>query len=288
MGVLCVEVPSRDTTEVFKRLGLTKYESSVLLALVANQGSTLDYKDLLSATDVPYGRIHSILVDLEEKGMVRSMGGRPKRYISKPIGEIIEDYILTPVLENLLENQVDVDKQFRDVWIKQVSSLVPVIYLDESGGEPRIEFIRGIDELRTKEYDEAQRARKSLRLCIPTSGFLDRKRSASIRIADEVDTEIVTSVQPRFFLQHMAPEERTRWHRTIAGRGDIGHTRYYVLPRLNERMVIVDERFASIGTSVIPVTAHIHSGKICGTLVERFEMLKKEARLVEIREGSYS
>ncbi len=288
MGVLCVEAPSKDTTEVFKRLGLTKYESSVLLALVANPDSALDYKDLLSATDVPYGRVHSILLDLEEKGMVRGMGGRPKRYISKPIGEIIEDYILTPVLENLIENQADVDKQFRDVWIKQVSSLVPVIYLDESDGEPRIEFIKGIDELRKKEYYEVQTARKSLRLCIPTSGFLDRKRSAPILIADEVDTEIVSSVKPRFFLQHMAPDERTRWHRTAAGRGDLGRSRYYLLPRLNERMVIVDERFASIGTSVIPVTAHIHSRKMCSTLVERFEMLKKQARLVEIREGSYS
>lgn len=283
-----MEAPSKDTTEVFKRLGLTKYESSVLLALVANQDSSLDYKDILSVTEVPYGRVHSVLVDLEEKGMVRSLGGRPKRYVSKPIGEIIEDYIMTPVMENLLENQAEVDKQFRDVWIKQVTSLVPVIHLDDNGGEPRIEFIRGIDELRKREYDEAQRARRSLRLCLPASGFLDRKRSASILIADEVDTEILTSVQPRFFLQHMAPEERTNWHRAIAGGRDFRHTRYYILPRLNERMMIVDERFASIGTSVIPVTAHIHSRRICGSLIERFEVLKKEARRVEVREGSYS
>ncbi len=283
-----MEATSKETADVFKRLGLTKYEISILLALIANEGSPMDYRDLLADTDVPYGRVHSVLLRLEEKGLVTGIGGRPKRYAAKPIGAMIEDYITTPVLESLIAAQNSPDNQFRDVWIKQVSSHVPVIRVDEVNGGAELEFITGVDNLRRREYDEAQKARNSLHLCLPASAFLDRRRSVPLRIGDDVRTEIITSLSPKQFLHRMPSDERARWQQTVTGNGDLMRTAYYSHPKVNERMLIVDGRFASIGTSLIPVTAHIYSKSMCKALLERFEALKQGAKKIYLGAASYS
>ncbi len=274
---------SKNTAAVFRRLGLSKYETEVVLALVGGDGGPLDYKDIMAETDVPYGRIHSILVGLEEKGIVRNVGGRPKKYVAKPLGEIVEDYIMTPLLQNLSSVRRSPDRQFRDVWVRQITSLVPVIRLDEGVGQGSVEFIEGIDALRRKEFEELEKAEESIRILVPGSGFLDRARNSPVRIRESVRTDIVTSIEPRRFMEHMSAEERTTWNRTVMSCGHLLRTGYYLLPSLSERLLIVDDRFASLGTSVMPVTLHIHSRLLCSSLIGRFESIRSMAKLLDLR-----
>lgn len=280
-GRVRLEAPSKSTVEVFRRLGLSKYETSVILTMAANQERPLDYKEIMAETDVPYGKIHYTLAALERKGLISNLGGRPKRYSVKPIGEIVEDYIVLPVIDSLVGSTIGVDEQFRDVWIKQVTSNVPVVRVDEDGRQD-ISFISGIDELRRREYGEAQKAESSIRLSIPTTGFLDRKREVSLSIGENVSTEILTTLPPELFLHHIAPEERRMWNRTVSASGGLKRTSYYLRDTLTERMMIVDGKFASIGNSLIPVVMHIYSRKLCAELAERFEALKAGARLIRL------
>lgn len=272
--------------KIFERLGLSRYEASVFFALVTSGSEPLDYRDILAATEVPYGRVHSTLASLEEKGLTLNSGGRPKKYLAKPIGEIVENYFLTPMMEGLLGSPSSIDSQFRDLWVGQVTSLVPIIHMDDRAGGPSIDFASGIHDVREKEYGETQRAKHFLRLCIPNSAFLDRKRDHALRIPEGVATEILTSVPPKQFVQHLAPEERMDWHRAVARYGKLIRTTYYLLPRVTERMTIVDDRFVSIGTSVLPVTAHIYSKSICDAMIRRFEELKQKAKPVNLAEAT--
>lgn len=276
-----METPSRDVVRIFERLGLTRYETSVLLALVLSNDYPLDYKDILCETDVPYGKVHSTLMGLERKGLITNHGGRPKRYSSKPMGEIVENYFVSPMLESLSGSKSGVDRQLADLWTRQVTTIVPIVHMDDETGEQMIEFVSGLDNLREREHREAAKAKETLRLCLPSSGFLDRRRPDALRIGDSVRTEIVTTIDPQKFVKILAPDERASWRQAFVSNGGLHRTRYYLAPQLDERMVIIDDHFAALGTSMLPVTLHIYSRKLCKSVIERFEERKKASKLVD-------
>lgn len=276
MVILLVR-PSSDMIKVFERLGLTRYESSVLLALVANSDKPQNYKEIMYATDVPYGRVHSILATLEAKRLVRNVGGRPKRYVARPIGEIIESYLLTPMMDTLTGEPGGKEVNLRDLWIGQVTSHVPIIRTGEDGKVPSIEFAEGLDDLREREHGEATAAETSIRLCLPGTAILNKRRNYPIMAKEGVSVEIVTDLPQSLFFRIVAGSERYKRSMIMQPTNGSNRTAFYVLPNLTERLLIVDNRFVSIGTSVLPVTAHIYSPSICREMIRRFDDLKRLA-----------
>lgn len=275
--VFHVAQPSPDVIKLFERLGLGRYESSVLLALVANGKTQQDYKEIMHSTDVPYGRVHSILAALETKGLVRNVGGRPRRYQARPIGEIIESYLLAPMMDKLSGEQGEGEVNLRDLWIGQITSHVPIIKTGEDGNPASIQFAAGLDDLRKREHDEAMAAQKSIRLCIPGTAILNRRLNYPMSAIEEVSVEIVTDLPPSLFIKIIAERDRGERRRLIKQEKDAKRTAFYSLPNLTERLLIVDDRFVSVGTSVLPVAAHIYSPSICREMTLRFNELKRLA-----------
>jgi len=64
--------------KAFHRLGLTDYEMRVYVALLENGGMTAN--QISEIAGVPYSKIYEILESLEEKGWIRSEGGRPAKF----------------------------------------------------------------------------------------------------------------------------------------------------------------------------------------------------------------
>ena len=287
-GANTLETPSREAVEVFKRLGLTKYETTIILALVANQDSPMDYKGILSETRVPYGRIHTTLVSLEQKGLIECLGGRPKQYSPKPIGQMLEDYILTPVISVLADRPSAIDRHLSDLWIGQVTGKIPVVRLDDDGGSPDIDFINGVENTRKREFAETLAGKKHIRFCAPSSGFLNRRRNLLPRTGENVRIEIITSLSPKQFAAYFTSEERKYWRESLKRHKGDTRTEYYYMAHITERMLIVDDRFASLGGPAVPVRLHIYSRSICNKLIDRFEKLKADAQRIDFREGSYS
>ena len=64
--------------KAFHQLGLTDYEMRVYVALLEHGAMTANH--ISEAAEVPYSKIYEILGNLEEKGWIRSEGGRPAKF----------------------------------------------------------------------------------------------------------------------------------------------------------------------------------------------------------------
>ena len=70
-----------DTEELtlkLKALGLTQYEVKTLITLIALSSSTAE--EIHKQTDIPTPRIYDTIDNLEKKGLVRTISGRPMRF----------------------------------------------------------------------------------------------------------------------------------------------------------------------------------------------------------------
>jgi len=74
-------------------LGLTEYESKALLSLTEKE--SLEAPDISRRGGIPKTRVYDVLEKLEEKNLVISMQGRPKKYhaieTEKIIGKLVEE-----------------------------------------------------------------------------------------------------------------------------------------------------------------------------------------------------
>ncbi|MEM3852154.1 MAG: helix-turn-helix domain-containing protein [Methanomassiliicoccales archaeon] len=268
---------SRNAEEIFRALGLTAYESRALLTLLVSE-KEMNYREIMNASNIPYGRIYSVLQRLYDRGCILITDANPKRYKAKPLGRLIEDSFITPTLKRLFEFEVTSDQQFRDIWISEVCSLVPVFRLNDR--KCAFELLHGLEQVRHAEYDALERARNTVRLCIPSAGFLDRNRREYIPMDGRVEVEIVTTLKPSEFTLHISHQERRLWRQERKGGSLDRVLKYYLHPSLTERMLLVDDDFVSFGSRTLPVVAMVYSKKICKQYKAEFDELKRQAVLV--------
>ena len=79
---------SRDTSRLLEQLELTEYESLALEHLFSLGRTTAP--NLAEVTDIPKARIYGVLDSLADKGYVKVIPGRPKKYQSKSPSEILD------------------------------------------------------------------------------------------------------------------------------------------------------------------------------------------------------
>ncbi|MFC6962182.1 TrmB family transcriptional regulator [Halocatena marina] len=75
-------------TDVFDRLGLTKYETDAMTELFGLGRTTAP--NLAEATGIPKARIYGVLDSLAAEGYVKVIPGRPKEYVARPPAEVLE------------------------------------------------------------------------------------------------------------------------------------------------------------------------------------------------------
>lgn len=75
--------------EIFKKTGLTDYQSRVLSVLIKEQNLTA--QEISEESDIPYTKIYSVLSSLEKEGYIESNFERPKKYRTLPPESLIEE-----------------------------------------------------------------------------------------------------------------------------------------------------------------------------------------------------
>lgn len=73
--------------EYFERLGLTKYQSMALASLMGKKNTT--GLEISAASRIPITKIYSVLLSLEEMGLVESSLERPKKFNIKPMDHVV-------------------------------------------------------------------------------------------------------------------------------------------------------------------------------------------------------
>ncbi|MCC7572569.1 MAG: hypothetical protein KO464_04170 [Candidatus Methanofastidiosum sp.] len=77
--------------EQLMRVGLTEYESKVLLSIIKNSESSA--KDISIDSGVPYSRIYDTINDLLKKEWIKKKEGRPSLFILGDINERMDEYV---------------------------------------------------------------------------------------------------------------------------------------------------------------------------------------------------
>lgn len=96
-------------------LGFSSYEKSIILALGKVHEATA--QQVYNESQVPYGRLYSVLIELEKKGIVRSYPTTPKTYKIDNLKVALEKFLekkRTELLEqsNRLASLDDMPKKF--------------------------------------------------------------------------------------------------------------------------------------------------------------------------------
>ena len=100
--------------EQLKQLGLSHYESKVLEILLKEQ---LPIRELSKKSDVPFGKIYSIIKSLKQRNIVKETNSRPKLVYVENASEVISDLIKEKqekeklLLNNLRELTTEIDKE---------------------------------------------------------------------------------------------------------------------------------------------------------------------------------
>ncbi|MHB8605635.1 MAG: TrmB family transcriptional regulator [Thermoplasmatota archaeon] len=78
-----------DEQGFLESLGLTKYETSAYLALLALGVS--DARELSRKSGVPTSKIYETMVRLEALGLIEVQASRPRKFMAREVGEALED-----------------------------------------------------------------------------------------------------------------------------------------------------------------------------------------------------
>ena len=264
------------------RLGLTSYEKQLVSSMVAGGRESINYREAMNISNVPYGKVHTTLNSLEEKGFLEEAGGRPKRYRLRPIGDVIEDYLVKPLLTELFGFPGDGDSTFRNIWIREVCSAIPVITVDHEQTEPPITMLSGIEEIRKAQIKELMKAKEEVLICFPRGNFLDRKFTDYLYDGNNTRLEIISAFNPIELMKHTFQSQAREIADMLSNEGVRSRIHFFINPNIVERFMVVDGAFAAIGSDISPVLAHIYSRQHCSELRNRFMELKKDSREIDL------
>ncbi|MEM4221881.1 MAG: helix-turn-helix domain-containing protein [archaeon] len=92
------------STRILNKLGLTQYQSSALAVVIHNPNCKADF--ISKQANIPITKVYSVLENLEDMNLIQASLERPKRYIAKPIDEIV-DFLIKRQEDklNLIKNE---------------------------------------------------------------------------------------------------------------------------------------------------------------------------------------
>lgn len=102
----------REFLEKLKSLGLTEYEAKAYLALLNR--AELTAEEISATSKVPLPRVYGILEQLAEKGFIRILPGRPRRFEAYPPKRAFEQYV--KFREKLMADEIKrMEEVFSDI-----------------------------------------------------------------------------------------------------------------------------------------------------------------------------
>ena len=135
--------------KTLNRLGLNEYERKVYLYLVRH--GVIGAVELAKKSGVPYGRIYDVLYQLESKGFVKVVLGKPKKFA--PIEPKIA---LDSALKKLKESYEEIEKEAKC----DKEELAKEFLIRVEAKKPSIWMVSGeknVREVRRRELSEAKK-----------------------------------------------------------------------------------------------------------------------------------
>jgi sugar-specific transcriptional regulator TrmB len=108
-----------EAEQLFEYLDLTEYETTALKALFAHGRSTAP--NLVEATGIPKARIYGVLEELGNRGFIKIIPGRPKKYQPKSPRELLDRAIENrkQEFESFQSNLTEIEAAFVETFEPQ-------------------------------------------------------------------------------------------------------------------------------------------------------------------------
>ncbi|MHA1687035.1 MAG: TrmB family transcriptional regulator [Candidatus Heimdallarchaeaceae archaeon] len=153
-----------DIDHKLKSIGFTQYEIKTLKVLIALKRATADA--IHKQTDIPTPRIYDTIANLEKKGLVRVIQGRPKQFEIPDLEKALENYIEFKKREyaKALENIDLMSKQIIQLVQDPEASSHLIIKPDEL-----LEAYSTLSEMESKTLEIIKQAHEEV--CIFTNVF---------------------------------------------------------------------------------------------------------------------
>ncbi|MDH5807032.1 MAG: helix-turn-helix domain-containing protein [Candidatus Methanomethylicaceae archaeon] len=134
---------NEEVIKLLEDFGLNKAEAKVYFALISGSGNA---KELSKKSGVPYTKIHTILLSLEKKGIIKSSNDRPKIYYIKEGG--LEEY------------KIKLHREIDDKYEKIRNIL-------KEKERPSIWIIRNYEEILNKAHEMLLSSKNEVKIAIP-------------------------------------------------------------------------------------------------------------------------
>ena len=164
MGRVKTMMKDDDIDHKLKSIGFTQYEIKTLKVLIALKRATADA--IHKQTDIPTPRIYDTIANLEKKGLVRVIQGRPKQFEIPDLEKALENYIEFKKREyaKALENIDLMSKQIIQLVQDPEASSHLIIKPDEL-----LEAYSTLSEMESKTLEIIKQAHEEV--CIFTNVF---------------------------------------------------------------------------------------------------------------------
>jgi len=166
-----------ETTDYFVSFGLTEYESKAVLSLI--QKGSLQAPEISRNSGIPKTRVYDVLEKLEEKGLVVSLQGRPKKY------QAIES---EKIISKLLESK---KKEFSEI---ELNALKLKEKLDFTGKQEEREHIMKVKHLNDFDRILEQEILKAKKSVIGFTEIKDKRNLLQEALAKAVEKKIKVKI----------------------------------------------------------------------------------------------
>jgi sugar-specific transcriptional regulator TrmB len=157
-------VSATDAAESLERLGLSRYEARVFVALQQLGGGTA--QEVADLSDVPRSQVYGAAEDLAERGLVELVEASPKRY--RPVSLATAREVLTERLER------------ETVRAFEALAAVREDHTDEAGGEG-VSTLRGRHAIEERVRDLLGRAESLVVYVVPAPWAVDEAVADQLR-----------------------------------------------------------------------------------------------------------
>ncbi|WP_248515461.1 TrmB family transcriptional regulator [Salinarchaeum laminariae] len=166
-----------DPAAALQRLGLSKYEAEVFVALQQIDSGTAS--DTATIADVPRSQVYGAAEDLEERGLVDIQHGSPKRYRAV----------------SLEEARSKLRRDFEREHERAFESLeeLDARYADREPRQEEIWTVSGAENVNARIESFVTEAEESIQLGTGASRVTDELRSTLVQLATDVDVTVISA-----------------------------------------------------------------------------------------------
>lgn len=209
--------------EKLRSIGLTEYESKAYLTLISR--GELTAEEVSSASEVPLPRVYGILEQLAEKGFIRILPGRPRRFEAFPPKRAFEQYV--KFREKLMSEEI---KRIKDVFSNIEKSLEEIYWRIRLKIKPEelLEPLSDLYEMEAKTREIIGDAKEEILIFTELFSWFDRvsreiedavKRGVRVRVLMRLSIVMAANTARR--LKEMGVEVREAPETWYPARGTI-------------------------------------------------------------------